>query len=70
MALGLLWSCSEPGSSVTLSFFFPLDSTDGSLLDSKRQGVVLRLEVAQLETKRTGLNQQRFKTVQQSLNVV
>lgn len=33
VALGLLPSCSALGSSVTESFFFPLISDDGSLLD-------------------------------------
>lgn len=33
VAFGLPLSCSEVGSSVTVSFFFPLDSVDGSLLD-------------------------------------
>lgn len=34
VALGLQPSCSELGSSVTESFFFPLISADGSLLDT------------------------------------
>lgn len=38
VALGLLLSCSELGSSVELSFLFPLDSTDGSLLEGLRHG--------------------------------
>lgn len=45
VALGLPLSCSELGSSATLSFFFPLDRTDGSLLDRQTE-VNLRLEVA------------------------
>ena len=32
VAFGLPLSCSELGSSVAVSFFFPLDSADGSLL--------------------------------------
>uniref|UniRef100_A0A8D3BCE9 Uncharacterized protein n=1 Tax=Scophthalmus maximus TaxID=52904 RepID=A0A8D3BCE9_SCOMX len=37
VALGLPLSCSEPGPSVALSFLlFPLDSRDGSLLDTEK----------------------------------
>lgn len=46
MALGLPLSCSELGSSVAVSFFLPLDSADGSLLDTSSNEVILRLQVA------------------------
>lgn len=39
VALGLLLSCSELGSSVTDSLFFPFVSVDGSLLDTRKGDV-------------------------------
>lgn len=45
VALGLPLSCSELGSSVAGSFFFPLDSADGSLLDGQDEAIK-RLKVA------------------------
>lgn len=43
VALGLPLSCSELGSSVALSFFFPLVSTDGSLLERVKTAVIFEI---------------------------